>query len=81
MKKNCKICGKEFLPRSKKQKCCSPECSKENRRRIVAVSSNKYYKKNRQRCLEVRHNYYEANKEKISAYKKEWYQKRVRGLK
>ena len=72
----CKICGKEFLPKTSKQKCCSTECSKENRHRQQLSSAKKFYKNNRQYCLECHHDYYLAHKEKISAYKKEWYQRR-----
>ncbi len=32
--KICKICGKEFQPRWNHSKCCSPECSRENVRRL-----------------------------------------------
>lgn len=28
--KECKICGKIFIAKSKSQKCCSPECSRKN---------------------------------------------------
>ncbi len=32
--KTCKICGKEFQARWNHTKCCSPECSRENVRRL-----------------------------------------------
>lgn len=32
IEKKCVICGKAFHPRGGMQKCCSPECSAENRK-------------------------------------------------
>jgi len=79
--KKCVICGREFKPKSKNHKTCSPECSKENRRKRCLVLANEYYQKNRQHCLECSHNYYTTNKKKISRYKAEWYQLRKAELK
>ena len=71
--KKCVICGKEFEPKRKDQKNCSPACSEESRRKRAVFLAREYYKNHRQHCLEVRHNYYLNNKEKISKYKAEWY--------
>ena len=43
----CIICESDFQPKQKTQKCCSPDCSKENRNRIAKAFMTKnpeYYR-------------------------------------
>lgn len=41
MTKKCEICGKEFEPRSNRQKACSPKCAAEQNRRGCAAQRKK----------------------------------------
>lgn len=51
IKKNCSICGKEFLARTNYQKTCSKKCSIKNCRRLNKNYQNQRRRKIKEKCL------------------------------
>ena len=57
----CIICGKEYIPRRRDQRCClAPECTKERQRR----TQREYRKKNYARVLENNRKTMKARRER-----------------
>jgi hypothetical protein len=67
-KRNCVICEKEFQPKVHNQKCCSPECSKENKRRVNA----QWREDNRESKREYDAQYYQDNREHKRELNEQW---------
>ena len=62
--KICVICGKEFNPKSNRQKCCCKKCTIENNKECEKL----YYEENK----EKRKKYLEKNKEKRKVIHKKY---------
>jgi Bacteriophage Lambda NinG protein. len=59
--KICEICGKEFVPRRRDQRCClAPECTKERQRR----TQREYRKRNYAKVLENNRKTMKARRER-----------------
>jgi len=72
--KICKICGKEFKPKSNNQKYCCNRCIKINQKIIDKIRYKKFYEKNEEKIKEYQKKYRENNKEKIKEYRKKYYE-------